>query len=400
MHRLAVAVLLFGSAARGLAFAQDVLTLDDALERARTHGPGVVAALARVDEARARVRGAGRARENPQVDAAAGRRQDGGGWDLDVGITQPLEIGGRRGARVDGAAAALAREVASADDALRRAQREVGTAYLAAAAAQERARLAATAATFAEEILRIARRRHEHGDVAALDVNIAQSGLARARADVHAIGAQHAAAQGALRSLLALEAEAPLVLESDKERAALERDALMSRAAERPDVKALEAELREAEAEERLGRSLAWPELAPRFRYERDAGTNVFWGGITVSLPFLNRGQETREAAAARSRRIQGELAALRSSVRNEIRSGWTVYELRQKAADELRAQVAALDDNDALARRSYEVGQIGLGELLLLRRETAEARSALLERVAEAAEARIELETRAGVLR
>jgi cobalt-zinc-cadmium efflux system outer membrane protein len=165
-------------------------------------------------------------------------------------------------------------------------------------------------------------------------------------------------------------------------------------------VRALEAELEEAEAEERLGRSLAWPQLAPSFRYERDAGTSIFWGGITVSLPLLNRGQETREAAAARSRRIRADLEALRLSVRNEMQSGWTVYTLRQKAADELRAQVAALDDNDALARRSYEVGQIGLGELLLVRRETADARSALLQRVAEAAEARIDLETRAGVLR
>jgi hypothetical protein len=58
------------------------------------------------------------------------------------------------------------------------------------------------------------------------------------------------------------------------------------------------------------------------------------------------------------------------------------------------------LDDNDALARRSYEVGQIGLGELFLVRRETGEVRAALLERVAEAAEARVDLEARAGVLR
>jgi hypothetical protein len=58
------------------------------------------------------------------------------------------------------------------------------------------------------------------------------------------------------------------------------------------------------------------------------------------------------------------------------------------------------LKDNDALARRSYEVGQIGLGELLIVLRETAAVRAALLERLADAAEARIELAARAGVLR
>jgi len=45
-------------------------------------------------------------------------------------------------------------------------------------------------------------------------------------------------------------------------------------------------------------------------------------------------------------------------------------------------------------------VGQIGLGELLLVRRETLEARAALLQRQIEAAQARVELDTRAGVLR
>jgi outer membrane protein, heavy metal efflux system len=395
--RSSVAYLLV---AGPLVSAQDRMTLDAALERARAHAPAVVAGRVRVEEARARVRGASRPRDNPQLETAAGRRQEGKTWEIDIGLSQPLEIGGRRGARVAAAEAGLAREAAVAEDALRRALREVAGAYLTAASAQERLRVAQTAATFAEEILRIAQRRSEQGDVAALDVNLAQSGLARARADIHAIGATQAAALGTLRALLNLEAETPLTLDGTNGSKAQEIEVLMAAASQRADIQALEAEVREAEAEVRLGKSLAWPEVTPGVRYERDDGTNVLWGGLTVSLPVLNRGQEAREVAQARAQRVRGELAALRLAVRNEVQAGWTVYSLRQKAADELRAQLTALDDNDALARRSYEVGQIGLGELLLVRRETAEVRAALLERLAEAAEARIELETRAGVLR
>jgi cobalt-zinc-cadmium efflux system outer membrane protein len=174
----------------------------------------------------------------------------------------------------------------------------------------------------------------------------------------------------------------------------------MAEATQRADVRALEADLREAEAEVRLGKSLAWPEIAPTVRYERDAGTRVLWGGVTFTLPLLNRGQETREVGQARLRRVQGELEALRLAVRNEVQAAWSVYDLRRRAAEDLQAQVAALDDNDWLARRSYEAGQIGLGELLLVRRETADVRAALFERVAEAAEARLDLDARAGVLR
>jgi cobalt-zinc-cadmium efflux system outer membrane protein len=209
------------------------------------------------------------------------------------------------------------------------------------------------------------------------------------------------AALGVLRTLLNLEPETQLTLEAMEVGFGLgNADDAVAAAMQRADLKALEAELGEADAESSLGKSLRWPDVTPEIRYQRDDGTDVWWGGLTLTLPVLNRGQETREVAEARARRIRLELQALRLGIRNEVRAAWTVHSLRQKAADELRAQMAALDDNDALARRSYEVGQIGLGELLLVRRETAEVRAALMERLAEAAEARIELLARAGVLR
>ena len=56
--------------------------------------------------------------------------------------------------------------------------------------------------------------------------------------------------------------------------------------------------------------------------------------------------------------------------------------------------------DNEALAARSYETGEIGLLELLLIRREAFEARASTIERNLEAALAAIDLELAAGVLR
>jgi cobalt-zinc-cadmium efflux system outer membrane protein len=102
---------------------------------------------------------------------------------------------------------------------------------------------------------------------------------------------------------------------------------------------------------------------------------------------------------AARAERIRGEITELRRAVQSEVAAAWEAYGLRLKAADALQATVAALDDNDALARRSYEVGQIGLAELLLIRRETVEARAALLQRQVEAGQARVELQAKAGVI-
>src|SRR5687768_7222098 len=83
------------------------LTLERALERARTSGAAAVAARLRVEESRARRRAAGAFRENPALDAAVGRRA-GAAADYAVGLSQTLDLG--RGGRVASAQAALLRE--------------------------------------------------------------------------------------------------------------------------------------------------------------------------------------------------------------------------------------------------------------------------------------------------
>ena len=58
-----------------------------------------------------------------------------------------------------------------------------------------------------------------------------------------------------------------------------------------------------------------------------------------------------------------------------------------------------ALDDNESLALKSFEAGEIDLGELLLIRREILETRLAYLERLLDASLTRFELEAAAGAL-
>jgi cobalt-zinc-cadmium efflux system outer membrane protein len=384
------------------AWAQQPLTLERALARAREQNPAIVSARGRVEEARARRRGASALRDNPVVEASAGRRRDENlPADLELEVSQTLELGGRRGARTAAAEAAVTRAVASADEAVRTVLRDVATAFHRTIHAQQRGDTARAAETHAIEVQRVAEKRRAVGDVADLDVNLAASALARARSDLRAAEASRAAAFGALRVLLDLPPEEPLELSGDLlEAGALDMDRLSTSALERPDIRALEAEVREAEAESRLGRGFRWPDVSPGIRYERDEGQRVLWAGLTVTLPVFNRGQELRAVSEARVARARGELGALRRAVRTELAAAADAYRLRVQAADELRATVAALDDNEALARRSYEVGQIGLAEFLLIRRETVDTRAVLLDRLLEAAEARTEVLARGGVFR
>jgi cobalt-zinc-cadmium efflux system outer membrane protein len=90
----------------------------------------------------------------------------------------------------------------------------------------------------------------------------------------------------------------------------------------------------------------------------------------------------------------------VQQAAETEVRTAFEVYRQRLRAAEALEsAALPAVDDNRSLAERSFEAGEIDLGELLLIRREILETRLAYVEALLQARLAAAELETRAGVL-
>jgi outer membrane protein, heavy metal efflux system len=387
------------------------LTLSDAYRRAREAAGAIRAGEARVDEARGRLAAARALRDNPSLEAAIGRRDtaaapivDTSRHDLEFGIAQTFEFGGKRGGRSRAATAVVEREQADSADVARLLLAEVGVRFYEAARAREKGRLASASERAAEELVRVARVRLEQGDVAALDVNLAQTVLARARASVGRLRADEVAAVSFLRAVLRLPPQDSIVTVAEAELAALAPEvAAPSRGdllAARPDLRAADAEVRAARAEVDAARALRWPDATPAVRYSREEGTPILWGGLTVSLPLWNRGDGERMASEARLRRAEIELEAAKARVEAETWSAYDAYVARRAAAQGLTSMLATLDENLELARRSYETGQIGLGELLVVRRETLEARAEAVDLVFDAAVARVQLEAAAGVLR
>jgi cobalt-zinc-cadmium efflux system outer membrane protein len=178
-------------------------------------------------------------------------------------------------------------------------------------------------------------------------------------------------------------------------------DELMAHLEERPDVRERLSKIDEAEAEMRLGRALRWPAIGVGARYEREENADIILGEAAVSLPIFQRGHGTRGEAAARARRLRIELEAARAAARNAVRSGFEAYRRRVEAARELAVNaLPLLDENETLARRSYESGQRPLSEWIFARKEALEAKREHLNRLLEAAIAGVELEAAAGVLR
>jgi outer membrane protein, heavy metal efflux system len=380
------------------------MTLDQALARARQRAPRVLAAQDQVREAQGRLTGASvLLQENPVVETMAGPRYSAGGdtTDYDVSIAQTLELGGRRAARIAGAQADVERETATSHNAVRQLLGDVSVAFTQGLAAQERVRIAEASSHIASELLQSMQRRFDAGDVPILNVNLAKTSAARVRAELRSAQAALVSAKGELRILLDMTADEPFTIVGDlKDRRRYQLDSLLARGGDRPELQALAAEIREAQAQAKLGAGFRWPTVAPTVSFKRDQGDRVVQGGLSFTLPLFNRGQELQAVGAARTSRLQRELDASRRAVTTEIHTAYEVYATQVTAVEELeRDALPGLEENETLARRSFEEGEIGLPELLLIRREAFETKTVYVERLLDAAIAGVAIEVRAGVL-
>lgn len=387
----------------GTAGAQTPLTLAEVVARAREHAPQVVAARLAVDETRGRLLGAGlRFQTNPEVELGLGNRTGSStrSTDLDVGVGQLFEPAGRRTARIASARAQIGTRTAVVDEITRAVTREALAAFYSTLHANERIRLLTNTEQLAVRVHEVADRRFRAGDLAVLDVNIARSAVARIRASREAAEAVRITSLGGLKSLLGIEG--PIDVEGSLTPAAApDAAALWQSAMLRPELRSLESELQEAEADTQFGRTFSRPDYTLGAKYQRDGGDQILLGALTVSLPLFSTGQEVRAVGTARATRLRTELTAARARVQIELRTALDVYARRLEALRILqREALPTLEENEALAARSFEVGQIGLPDLLLIRREIQETQFQFLDAQLEAALARVSVDAAAAVLR
>lgn len=380
------------------------LTFQQALDQARSRAPEILASVARIDEARARLLGASlRFRENPTIDVDAGPRTGVGrsSFDYSAAVGQAFEPGSRRRARIDGANADIESESASADEVARIVVRDVAIAYVRAMGADERLRLLTGVETVAEQLRAATQRRYDVGDVAALDLNLARVSAARARADRLRAEAERGDAVRPLQAALGLDADAPLALERMLERAPAPRTVLMAALDRAPAIRRADAELAAARAALALGAAMRRPSLAGRVSVSREQDDHIVLGGLSISLPAFDSGQALRAEADARVRRVTLEREAALRALQVNVLAGLVTFAQRRAAADTLREMaLPAASDNESLGSRSLEAGQLNLMDFLLVRQDATAARLAYVDALTDAAVAAVQVDAAAGVLR
>ncbi|RKG60906.1 TolC family protein [Corallococcus sp. AB011P] len=366
------------------------LTREAAVTQALEHSPRLIPAQADEAAAQARLKGARLLLpSNPQLSGTVGPRlTHGHPVDLTIAVSQPLDLF-TRGSRVGAAEAELAAARARLESQRVEVAATVKESFGRALAAEQRLQFAEQALSLAQSAVRIAQERFEAGAAGRLEVNTARVEVGRAGRERAVATQALAAALAEVRVLLGMSPETPLTLSGQLALpAGLEPvpEDLEARAlARRADLRAVRQTVEAARASQQLASRQVLPTPTIGASYTRDDRTPVVQGSIGLTLPLFNQNQAARGEAAAEVQRAQGSLTALERAVRTEVALAAARYRTARVAA-ELYADdvVQALEENLELSMEAYSAGKLSFTELLILRRESLEARRGHIEALEE----------------
>lgn len=395
VRQLLACVLLFLGVAPGHLDAQArALTLDQALGEALEKNLELRLAGTELAAARADLVAAGVASYNPEAEFSVGpsSNADTSLTSYEIGVSQTLELGGKRGhrraaaeRRVEGAEARLAQATQAVRGQVQRAYGLALVAEARLATALEADSVAVLLRGAAEERLRL-------GAGTLLEVNVAAAAAARERR------ARLTAERGLASALLELAAAigasgadpvVPVGALPGPPSLTLPEDSLVQLALmRRGDLTALQAEVAASEAEQRLAQALAWPDPTLGVSGGQQEDFRVLEFGLTLPIPLWNRGQGARQQAAAATSRAQLVEAMARRDAEREVRDAYRALVLAIAAEEAFDEEaVARLGENLTLALESFRAGKIGLLIYNEVRSDLVEARLDYLDAVAEVIE-------------
>lgn len=339
------------------------LTLQSAFTIADEHNRILVAArLGRaVDVAGIGVAGQ---RPNPEASFEAGRDTP----HEVASLAFPLEFGGKRARRVDLANATLARTMADLTVQSLDIRRTVRLAYYELVAAANRVQVTTELRSFAERTRNAARDRFESGAAPRLEALQADLALAQADNEQEAARGRLGAARASLNTALGRGPDAPADPADPFEAGAVPADPAAIIAAS-PDVAALDREIDEAVARERLAVAMRRTDPTVSGGVLFDARPDFAFGwraGLAVAIPVFTRHTaevqvETARVAQLRARR-EARVATLTGDAVAAAARAQAARRQYMRYRDEIVPQLATIE---SMAEDSYRSGQTNLAAFL-----------------------------------
>ncbi len=372
------------------------LSLATAVALAWQNNPDLSAVARARDAAGAAIRQAG-ARPNPVLETTVeDLRQER--RTTTVQISQPIELGGKRAARIT--AAERARDQAAAAALARRSELRAGviTAFFEVLAAQERVRLAQDSVTLAQRAVHAAANRVAAGKVSPLEetkAKVAESGVQVERLQ----------AEGALRTarqqLAALwgnpkPAFAHAVGQLDAlptPPSSLEIEQRMHGA---PSLVQARLEVDRRSALTALEQAKRVPDIAVTLGSKRspDVGGNQWVVGVSIPLPIFDTNQGNLAEALSREEQARDELLSTELRTASEAAAALeTLHASRIEAETLQRDALPGAESAYQAATKGFELGKFSFLEALDAQRTLLQVRTQTLRALAAAHRAASDLD-------
>jgi cobalt-zinc-cadmium efflux system outer membrane protein len=372
------------------------LTLDQALQTAFARNPDLAAAQWEIGIAEGDRQQAGLI-PNPEVSwEAEDTRRDS--RTTTVMLSQPIELGGKRGARID--VASRAQDAAGIELQRKRnaLRADVIQAFTSAQTAQQRLQLSRQSLQLAEHGLRVALGRIEAGKSSPVEGTRAQVQRSEVRLELSRAERDQANAYQQLAQVMG----APLPASTTVQTATQSMPAvppptrLLERLNETAELRLATLQIDQREASLGLEKAQRIPDLTVSIgsQYSELERERVNVVGLSMPIPLFNRNQGNVLAAARRTDQARDLRNATELRLRSEIQ---TTLEQWQTANGEVQAfnqtiLPAAQRAVDS-ATRGFEMGKFGFLDVLDAQRTLISARTQYIQAVAEATDARVRIE-------
>ena len=379
-----------------------IYTLDQAVLAAGGAAPAADAASAAIEAAQAERTVAG-LRPNPVVQGQVENVVGSGPYkglqsaETTVGVAIPIELGGKRGARVAVASAQLSRAELQAAITASDIRLQVTQLYIEAIAAERRLATARDQARIAAEVLRGAGVRVQAGRASPLEQQRADVTRINADANVERLTRLAEAARANLARRIGRPIDGRLdAALLDQLPASTFGPVETPPAANTLALAAADADLAIADAGVRLARANRVPDLnvGPGLRRLEATNDTAAVFSISIPIPLFNSGRAA--IAQASAQRTQAE--ALRRVTALDVEQAITNAQAEAaNAATTARAAagpaLAAAQEAARIARIGYREGKFGQLDLLDAERTLAETRVAAIDALANYQNARAQLE-------
>lgn len=398
--------------------AQDGISLNELIKRALDTNQDLAAARLEIEKAKARLAQA-KLRPNPtlEFEQESGRLVgNGGDSNFTVGASLPIEIYGRREARINFAQIEIQASEAEVRNRERILTNNILTNYAEALGALREIDTLEKVLELDMQTTKFVQIRVNEGETAPLELNLLQAEVERLRSRRQLAEGKLQSSLTGLKMLTGIPFEEPLRLREQINTAILptlpktREEAVEIALRNRPDVLLTRIEEQVATAGLRLVRANSKPDVTAYTRYsqgrsvidtsignfpQRDRSLTF---GVAIGIPLFNKNQGAKTEAEISIKQAQSRREFAERVVRSEILSAYQRFEAASRAVMTLeQSAIPRSMQNVETFRRVYEIGEIKITDLIAEQRRLLDASRDLTEALTEKYRAQADLQIALG---